>query len=165
MNKPSAFALIFSLLVSVSPAQDKTSFEGTWKLDSAKGGSGSEQPLMTMTATISKVAPNSLSIRLNGVDPTGKRFSHSWVGPEDGTMRPFENESEWQSVRRDGNALIRHGEISDGSTFDVRDSLSADGNTITEEMTIKSKDGKEVKGKSVWRRILNTKNQNKPAAA
>ena len=159
-----AFAFIFSLLVSASSAQDKTSFEGTWKLDSAKGDSGSEQPLMTMTATISKVASNSLSIRLNGVDPTGKRYSHSWVGPEDGTMRPFENESEGQSVRRDGNALIRHVETADGSTFDARDSLWGDGNTITEEMTIKSKDGKEEKSKSVWHRVLNTKNQKKPAA-
>lgn len=163
MNKPLAFALIFSLLVSVSSAQDKTTFEGTWKLDSAKGDSGSK-PQMTMTATISKLAPNSLSIRLNGVDPTGKRFSHSWVGPEDGTMHPFENESGEQSVRRDGNVLIRHGEISDGSTFDARDSLSADGNTFTEEMTIKSKDGKEEKGNYVWHRVLNTKNQEKPAA-
>jgi hypothetical protein len=164
MNKPLAFALIFSLLVSVSSAQDKTSFEGTWKLDSAKGDSGYEKPLMTMTATISKVAPNSLSIRLNGVDPTGKRFSHSWVGPEDGTMHPFENKSDAQSVRRDGNVLIWHGEISDGSTFDARGSLSTDGNTFTEEMTIKSKDGKEEKANYVWHRALNTKNQKKPAA-
>ena len=157
-------ALIFSLLVSVSSAQEKTSFEGTWKLDSAMDNSGSEQPLMTMTATISKVAPNSLSIRLDGVDPTGKRFSNSWVGPEDGTMHPFHNESGRQSVRREGNVLIRHGETSDGSTFDARESLSADGNTVTEEMSIKSKDGKEEKGKSVWHRVLNSTNQNKPAA-
>ena len=157
-------ALIYSLLVSISSAQDKTSFEGTWKLDSAKGDSASDQPQMTMTATISKVAPNSLSIRLNGVDPTGKRFSNSWVGPEDGTMHPFDNESGRQSVRRDGNVLIRHGETSDGSTFDARESLSADGNTVTEEMTIKSKDGKEQKDKSVWHRVLNTKSQKKPAA-
>lgn len=79
-------------------------------------------------------------------------------------MHPFENESGEQSVRRDGNVLIRHGEISDGSTFDARDSLSADGNTFTEEMTIKSKDGKEEKGNYVWHRVPNTKNQKKPAA-
>jgi hypothetical protein len=164
MNKPLAFALIFSLLVSVSSAQDKTSFEGTWKLDSAKGDSGSEQPLMTMTATISKFAPNSLSIRLNGVDPTGKRFSHSWVGPEDEPCIRSRTSLAGKASRRDGNVLLRHGETSDGSTFDARDSLSADGNTFTEEMTINSKDGKEEKGNNVWHRVLNTKNQKKPAA-
>jgi hypothetical protein len=150
-------AFIFSLLVSVSAAQDKTSFEGTWKLDSAKDDSGSEQPLMGMTATISRVAPNFLSIRLSGIDPTGKPFSNSWVGPEDGTMHPFENASGVQGVLRDGNVLIRQGQTPDGSTYDARESLSADGNTLTGEMTIKSKDGKEDKSTSVWHRVLNTK--------
>jgi hypothetical protein len=157
-------ALIISVLVNVSSAQDKTPFEGTWKLDSAKGDSGSEQPLMTMTATISRVAPNSLSICLDGVDPTGKSFSSSWVGAEDGIMHSFDNGSGRQSVRREGNVLIRHGETPDGSTFEARESLSADGNTITGEMIIKSKDGKEEKSHSVWHRVLSTKNQEKPAA-
>ncbi|HTQ96134.1 MAG TPA: hypothetical protein VMH89_04975 [Candidatus Acidoferrum sp.] len=157
-------ALIFSLWVNVSSAQDKTSFEGTWKLDSMKGDSGSEQPLMAMTATISRVAPNSLSIRLEGVDPTGKSFSNSWVGAEDGIMHSFDNGAGRQSVRRDGNVLIRQGEIPDGSTYEARESLSADGNTITGEMIVKSRDGKQEKSYTVWHRVPSTQTQKKPAA-
>jgi hypothetical protein len=157
-------ALLFSLLVNVCYAQNKTSFVGTWKLDSTKADSGPEQPQMTLTATISTVAPNSLSIRLDGVDPSGKSFSNVWIGAEDGMMHPFDNGTGRQSVRRDGNVLIRQGEISDGSTYEARESLSPDGNTITGEMIIKSKDGKQQKSHSVWHRVTNKQNQNKPVA-
>jgi len=74
----------------------------------------------------------------------------------------FKQEPGKQSVRNEGNALIRHGETPDGSTFDARATLSADGNTVTEEMTMKSKDGKEEKGKTVMHRV--TKNEKKPGA-
>jgi hypothetical protein len=36
--------------------------------------------------------------------------------------------------------------------FDARDKLSDDGNTILEEVTEKSRDGKEIKTKTVWQR-------------
>ena len=148
--------------MSVSTAQDNASFEGKWKIDIAKSDFGSDPPLKSLIVTVSKVPPDSLSVHTNAVDASGKRISHSWVGPMDGSMHPFKGEDVKQSIRKDGNTLIRHGEIPDGSTFDARDTLSEDGNTVTEEMTMKSKDGKEDKGKTVMHRV--TKNEKKPGA-
>ena len=91
MTKLFAFCFVACPLfsVSVSTAQDNASFEGTWKIDIAKTDFGSDPPLKSLIVTFSKAGPDSLSIRANGVDPTGKRFSHSWVGPTDGSMHPL----------------------------------------------------------------------------
>jgi len=59
-----------------------------------------------------------------------------------------------QSVKRDGDALLRHGEDStDGMSFDARASMSADGNTMTDVTTMKSKDGETSKTTSLYRRV------------
>jgi hypothetical protein len=49
--------------------------------------------------------------------------------------------------------MVRHGARSDGSTVEVHISMSPDGNTLTDEFTSKSKDGKESREKQIWRRI------------
>ena len=64
-------------------------------------------------------------------------------------MHPFKDNSGQQSVRKEGNVLIRRAEFSDGSSFDARATVSADGNTSVEETTWKSKHGKEIKSKSL----------------
>jgi hypothetical protein len=60
-----------------------------------------------------------------------------------------------QSIEKESDGtLVRHGEDStNGSTFDARSSLSPDGKTFTDEITSKSKDGKESREKLVWRRV------------
>jgi hypothetical protein len=63
------------------------------------------------------------------------------------------------SARKEGDTLLRHSEDLGGSS-DYRATLSSDGNTATEEMTTKSKDGKETKGKTVWHRVSSQNNTN-----
>jgi len=46
-----------------------------------------------------------------------------------------------------------HGEDKDGSSFHARGTISEDGNVINEVVTAKSKDGKEAKATSVYRRV------------
>jgi len=84
--------------------------------------------------------------------------SYSWSGPVDGTLQPLKGADGQvigkESLKRDGDALLRHGEDpSDGSSFDSRATMSADGNTITDVTTMKSKDGKTSKTTSVYRRV------------
>jgi hypothetical protein len=57
-------------------------------------------------------------------------------------------------TKESDGTIVRHGEDStDGSTFDARGSLSPDGKTFTDEITEKSKEGKESKEKQVWQRV------------
>jgi hypothetical protein len=61
--------------------------------------------------------------------------------------------SQQRAKREQDGTQVRHGEDPDGSVFDAHDSPSPDGNTITEEITSKSKDGKENTIKYVLRRV------------
>ena len=95
--------------------------------------------------------------RLKSWTPPGKSISYSWSGPADGTLHPIKGADGQvigrESLKRDGDALLRHGEDpSDGSSFDSRATMSADGNAITDVTTVKSKDGKTFKTTSVYRR-------------
>jgi hypothetical protein len=136
--------------------QSQHSQVGTWNVDIAQSTFGSEPVPKSITVVILKDTPQLLSWRVHGVDGNGKAFAYSWSGPVDGTMHPvMQNGKEIgkQSAKReDDGALDRHGEDPDGSAFDARDKLSDDGNTILEEATEKSKDGKETKTKTVYRR-------------
>ena len=137
-------------------AQSKHSQVGTWNVDIAQSTFGSEPVPKSITVVILKDTPQLLSWRVHGVDENGKAFAYSWSGPADGTMHPvIENGKEIgkQSAKReDDGVLHRHGEDPDGSAFDARDKLSDDGNTILEEATEKSMDGKETKTIGVYRR-------------
>ena len=137
-------------------AQTKHSQVGTWNLDIAQSTFGSEPAPESITVVILKDTPQLLSWRVREVDEKGKVFAYSWSGPADGSMHPVMSDGKEigkQSAKReDGGALDRHGEEPDGTVFDARDKLSDDGNTILEEVTEKSKDGKETKTKTVYHR-------------
>jgi hypothetical protein len=64
-----------------------------------------------------------------------------------------------ESLKRDADGtLMRKGtDNSDGSSFDSRATLSADGNTITDLLTTKAKDGRTVKMTMVYNRVKGTK--------
>jgi hypothetical protein len=61
------------------------------------------------------------------------------------------------SAKKEGDTLVRLGEDPDGSTYDYRATISSDGNSATEEMTARSKDGKETKQKTLWHRLSEAK--------
>lgn len=152
-------ALLWALLsMSVAFAQDKHSLVGAWKVDLTESDFVSGTAPKSMVATTQKDTPEMLSYRIHVVDGNGKAHSYSWSGPQDGSMHPFLADGKaagLQGVRREKDGtLVRHGQDpNDGSSFDARDYLSADGNTLTDEETAVSKDGKAARQKVVWHRI------------
>jgi hypothetical protein len=154
-------AVVMALHASLAIGQTnaaKASPVGTWKLDLKQSSFGSEPPPQSVTLTILKDTPEAGSWRVDVVDDKGQSMSYAWTGPQDGTPQPVKSadgkEIGKESLKRDGDALLRHGEDSaSGSSFDARSTLSADGNTITDVTTMKSKDGKTSKTTTVYRRV------------
>ena len=152
--------LVMLLNASLALAQtnaSKASAVGTWKMDVKQSTFGSEPPPKSVTLNIIKDTPDASSWRVDVVDTAGKSVLYSWSGPVDGTLQPLKGADGQvigkESLKRDGDALLRHGEDpSDGSSFDSRATMSADGNTITDVTTMKSKDGKTSKATAVYRR-------------
>ena len=136
---------------------------GTWKLDVAKSSFGSEPAPKAVTLSILQDTPELCSWRVELVDDKGQSMSLSWTGPQDGSMQPVKGPKgeviAQESLKRDKDgALLRHGvDARDGSTFDARSTLSADGNTITDVMTQKTKDGKTSKATAIYHRVTTAK--------
>ena len=135
----------------------KASAVGTWRLDLKQSTLGSEPPPKSVTLNILKDTPEASAFRVDLVDEKGTALSFSWSGPVDGTLQPVKGGDGQvvgkESLRRDGDALLRHGEEpSDGASFDSRVTMSADGNTMTDIVTMKSKDGKTSTMTWVYRR-------------
>jgi hypothetical protein len=140
-----------------SGAQDKPSFAGNWKVDVAQSDFGAEPTPTSMAGKVSKDTPQMFSYHVHGVEK-GKPFSYSWSGAEDGSVHPFIADGKQfgqQSVKKeqDGAIIRRGGDSRDGSSFDSRDYLSVDGNTLIVEETDKSKDGTISKQKVIFHRI------------
>jgi hypothetical protein len=130
---------------------------GTWNVDIAQSTFGSEPVPKSITVEILKDTPQLLAWSVRGVDGDGKAFAYSWNGPVDGTMHPVMQDGKEigkQSAKRENDGtLVRHGEDPDGNSFNARDKLSDDGNTIMEETSHKSKDGQQTQTKTVYHRI------------
>jgi hypothetical protein len=153
------------LAVSVGLAQDKPSLAGNWKLDITQSEFSGPAP-KSVAGTISKDTPQMFSYRTHGVDDKGKPFSESWSGPEDGSMHPtlMNGKPSGHTGYKKGQngTLVAHGEDADGSAFEDHILLSPDGNTLTIESNLKSKDGKENREKQVWHRVAGS--NGKPAS-
>ncbi len=136
---------------------------GTWKLDVAKSSFGSEPAPKAVTLSILQDTPELCSWRVELVDAKGQSMSFSWSGPQDGSMQPVKDAQSQiiaqESLKRDKDgALLRHGaDTTDGSSFDGRATLSADGNTITDLVTSKTKDGKSSTVTMVYQRVAPAK--------
>ena len=164
-NVSTATIMVVVLNASLAMAQtnaSKASAVGTWKMDLKQSTFGSEAPPKSVTLNILKDTPDASAWRVDVVDDKGQSHSYSWSGPTDGTMQDLKAPDGQvvgkESLKRDGDTLLRHGENpNDGSSFDARSSLSADGNTITDVVTVKSKDGKTSKTTGVFHRVAGAK--------
>ena len=158
VNTPVVAVVLLSASLALAQTNaSKASAVGTWKMDLKQSTFGSEPPPKSVTLNIIKDTPDASAWRVDVVDTAGKSVSYSWSGPVDGTLQPLKGADGQvigrESLKRDGDALLRHGEDpSDGSSFDSRATMSADGNTITDVTTMKSKDGKTSKATAVYRR-------------
>jgi hypothetical protein len=168
MRKSTLTMVVLSALLAGAWAQTKPSAVGTWKLDPSKSDFGTDPTPKSVTIMVLKESPQMLSWRVRMVDNKGKAIAYSWSGPEDGSMHPvMQNGKEIgkQSAKREEDgSLLRHGEDADGSSFDARSRLSEDGRTMEEELTAKSKDGKESKEKTVYRRAVSMGAEKKSGA-
>ena len=132
-NVSTATIMVVVLNASLAMAQtnaSKASAVGTWKMDLKQSTFGSEAPPKSVTLNILKDTPDASAWRVDVVDDKGQSHSYSWSGPTDGTMQdlktPDGQVAGKESVKRDGDTLIRHGENpKDGSSFDARSTLSA----------------------------------------
>jgi hypothetical protein len=158
VNTPVIVAMLLNASLAIAQTNaSKAPAVGTWKMDLKQSTFGPEPPPKSMTLNIIKDTPETSAWRVDVVDSAGKSVSYSWSGPVDGTLQPLKGADGQvigkESLKREGDALLRHGEDpSDGSSFDSRATMSADGNTITDVTTMKSKDGKTSKATSVYRR-------------
>jgi hypothetical protein len=164
-NVSTATIMVVVLNASLAMAQtnaSKASAVGTWKMDLKQSTFGSEAPPKSVTLNILKDTPDASAWRVDVVDDKGQSHSYSWSGPTDGSMQDLKAADGQvigkESLKRDGDTLLRHGEDpKDGSSFDARSTLSADGNTITDVVTAKSKDGKTSKTTGVFHRLAGGK--------
>ena len=158
VNTPVVVVMLLNASLALAQTNaSKASAVGTWKMDPKQSSFGSEPPPKSVTLNIVKDTSEASVWRVDIVDTAGKAVSYSWSGPVDGTLQPLKTADGQvigkESLKRDGDALLRHGEDpSDGSSFDSRATMSADGNTITDVTTMKSKDGKTSKATAVYRR-------------
>jgi len=153
-------ALLF--LLSAPPAYGQAaashvSSVGTWKADLKESKFGGEEAPKSLTLTIMKDTPQLLSWRVEEVDAKGKAMSYSWSGPQDGTMQPVKGadgkEVAKESFKDEKGVTIRRGDGGkDGPSFESHVTMSADGTTMTDVVTGKSKDGKSITQTVVWRR-------------
>src|SRR5947209_5883108 len=149
MRRPFAFSIACLLVFAgIALAQNSPSAVGTWKMDASQSDFGSEPAPKAMTLTIFKDTPRMVSWRVRYVDAKGKVTTYSWSGPPDGSMHSVMQNGKAvskQSAKKEANGvLLRHGEDSDGSSFDAVSTISEDGKTVTDDITMKSKDGKET---------------------
>lgn len=143
-------------LVTSAFAQSGKSFVGTWKLDTSQSDFGSEPPSKSGTVKILTDSPQILSYQGKFIAQDGTVMTLSWSGPEDGSKREISRDGKKTSVKqgitRENGTLVRQGEDEDGA-FKSRLTLSSEGNTLTDELTSKSKDGKESRAKHVYQRV------------
>lgn len=135
----------------------KASAGGTWTLDVQHSDLGTAPAPKSMTLTILEDTPQHYAWRVDATDDKAQSASYSWSGPPDGSMQPIKGpdgaEIGKESLKRSGDVMVRHGEdLSDGSSFDARATMSTDGNTITDVVTMKLKDGSVSKITSVMHR-------------
>jgi len=137
-------------------------------MDASQSDFGSEPAPKSVTVTVLQDTSEMLSWRVHIVDDKGKNISYSWSGPQDGSMHPVmqngKEMSKQSAKREEDGSLLRHDEDPDGSSTDARSKVSDDGNTMTDEMTTKAKDGKELKQKITYHRVTGKKDAKKAGA-
>lgn len=143
--------------------KSNTSIVGVWKVDVAKSTFNSQPAPQAITMTILKDTPDSSSWRIEVLVDKNQSISYSWSGPKDGSLQPLKDAKgqilAQESLKQDKDgALLRHGiDSNSGSSFDARAVLSEDGNTITDVVTMKAKDGKTATNTTIFRRVPGAK--------
>ena len=132
---------VIAAAANMATAGDKPDFSGTWKLDIEKSVFGPLPPPAAMTRTISqKGSEITVEQAMTGPDMNitfrystdGKETANSFMGTD------FKSKTEW-----DGKVLVIHNDFGAGSPVNSTDrwTLSEDGKTYTDVLSIHSPDG------------------------
>ena len=85
----------------------------------------------------------------------------SWSGPPDGSMQDLKDGDGKavgkESLKRDGDLVVRHGEMPNVPTMDARGTFSTDGDTFTNVQIEKTPDGKTSTTTTVFHRVTGAK--------
>ena len=163
-----AAILVVLLNASLAIAQTnaaRQSSVGVWKVDLKQSKFTSDAPPTSGTLTILKDTPDAMAWSYEEVDAKGKSSTLSWSGPLDGSMQDMKGADGTviakQSMKRDGDVMLRHLEVPNVGTFDSRVTTSADGNTFTDVVTMKSQEGKTATDTVVFHRVAGGKPSSK----
>lgn len=85
----------------------------------------------------------------------GKPSHESWSGPEDGSMHPLKRSEGNGEFGFSGNSseFTIHEKMAGGETSEAKVTRSSDGNTMTEHITGKDKNGHPFTATIVWRKV------------
>jgi hypothetical protein len=141
MKKLMSALFVIAAVANMATAADKPDFSGNWKLDLDKSTFGPLPPPATMTRTISHKGPDiTVEQAMTGPDMNvtfkystdGKETANSFMGAD------FKSKTEW-----DGKVLVIHNDLGADAPVKSTDrwTLSEDGKTFTDVLSIKSPDG------------------------
>jgi hypothetical protein len=160
MKKSALLSAVGLLTVALTSAYaQNSSYVGTWKLDTAQSDFGSQPRPKSSTLVITKDTPDMLAWHLREVDAQGKIHTESWSGPQDGSMHPLKSPDmkAQMGFKREGDGVVIQEKTDNGMTMESHVTPSDDKKTMTEEMTGKDKDGKDIKQKMVWHKTSGAK--------
>lgn len=159
MKKLFAFTALLLTAALPSAFAQSSSSVGTWKMDTAQSDFGSQPKPKSATLVITKDTPQMLAWHESEVSADGKTSHESWRGPANGSMhmlRRTGGNGEMSFENSNGQYTI-HEKMADGGTADSMVTKSDDGNTMTEHITGKTKDGQPITMTIVWQRTTHAK--------
>ena len=124
----------------------------TWELNVSSSDFGGGPALKSDRMVITTDTDKWLKWTDVTVGADGKSMKTSWSGPQDGTMKPVGGmPGSKASFKTDDDTS--HWEMADGSSSDSTMETSADKKQVTINLTIKTKDGKQINQRLVYDRV------------
>ncbi len=154
--KRALFVLPALLTAAIAPcafaAHTHAPTPSTWELNISQTDFGGGPSMKSDTMTMLTDTEKWLKWTDVAVDGDGKTWKTSWSGPQDGTMKPIVGMQGAQaSFKTDDDSS--HWVMPDGSTSDSTMVMSPDKKQVTINITMKTKDGKQISQKLVYDRV------------
>jgi hypothetical protein len=131
---------VIAAAANMALAGDRPDFSGNWKLDLEKSLFGAMPPPAAMTRTVEQKGPDIIVKQIITGPDMNVTFTYSTDGKE--TANSFMGTDYTSKAGWEGQTLVIHNNVDGGKGKSTNKwSLSADGKTLTDVMTISSPDG------------------------